>query len=111
MPLERIRDFVGAEFLSPIQQFISDGYNSKLFSNLEFLPGDKIVVLGGYIGESVQILDENYRQDVYVFEPVPEFIAVLKDRFKFKSNIKIIEAAASSEEGFLKLSIDGEKLA
>ncbi len=83
MPLERIRDFVGAEFLSPVQRFISDGYNSKLFSNLEFLAGDKIVVLGGYIGESVQILDENYKQDVYVFEPVPEFIAALKDRFKF----------------------------
>ncbi len=83
MPLERIRDFVCAEILSPVQQFISDVCNSKLFSNLEFLAGDKIVALGGYIGESVEILDENYRQDVYVFEPVPEFIAALKDRFKF----------------------------
>ena len=109
IPVEFVRSVFGSTFLAPIQQFIHDGYNEKLFSNLALDEEGFAVVLGGYVGESSQYIKDLYGSRIYIFEPVPDFFSVLQNRFNDVPGIQIIQAAASNSDGNLELSVDGEK--
>ena len=109
MPQEYVRMHFGNEFLAPIQQFIHDGYNEMLFSNLDLSPRDDVLIIGGYVGVSAEIIHRNYKPKIQIFEPIPEFSSILIEKFHSCGNIVLVEAAAASFDGFLELSVEGEK--
>lgn len=45
--------------------------------------------VGGYRGDWSQKIVEKYNPHVYIFEPVPKFYALIKDRFKRNSKVLI----------------------
>lgn len=109
IPITKVRHHFGKDFLSPIQQFIRDGYNDMLFSNLELDSSDQVVILGGYIGVSANSINQNYASTIKIFEPIPEFCSILRERFHSFNNVEVIEAAAAIFNGSLDLGIEGEK--
>ena len=64
IPREILRDLIGYESLSPIEQFSSKGYKSFLYSNLDVGVSDLVLVLGGFRGVSMS----EYRNFAY---PIP----------------------------------------
>ena len=109
MPEQYVRWHFGREFLSPIQQFISDGYNDNLYAKLDLGRSDDVLIIGGHVGISARYIHKNYKSRIQIFEPIPEFSSGLIDLFRSDENIKVIEAAVTNFDGFLELSIDGEK--
>ena len=109
IPEQYVRQHFGMEFLSPMQQFISDGYNDMLYSKLDLGSSDDVLIIGGHIGISAGYIHRNYSSRIHIFEPIPEFSSGLRDLFKSYENIKVIEAAVACFDGFLELHIDGEK--
>jgi FkbM family methyltransferase len=107
--LQKIRHFLGKDFLSPIQQFALDGYNSLLYKNLDIDESGVVVVLGGYLGDSASNYSEILGCEVNVYEPIGEFYRVLLSRFSGNDNINIFNYAIASTDGKIQLSIDGEK--
>ena len=104
---KRIREYYGEKFLSPIESFVLFGYNKKLYSNLDLNNQSTAVILGGYLGYSATDIYNNYACNIIIFEPVPEFVEVLKSEFPH-DNIRIIQSAASTEDKELTIFIDGE---
>jgi FkbM family methyltransferase len=99
----------GKEFLAPIQQFLHDGYNEMLFSNIDLSPNDNVLIIGGHVGVSAEIVFRNYRSNICIFEPIPDFCTILTEKFHSYSEFVLVEAAAASFDGFLELSVEGEK--
>ena len=68
--------------LSPIERFVRDGLNSKIYSSVPRTEVSRILVFGGYKGDSVEgWLAKNPTATVHVYEPVPEYADVLGHRF------------------------------
>lgn len=104
---KRIREYYGEKFLSPIECFVLFGYNKKLYSDLDLTNQSTVVILGGYLGYSATNIYNNYACNIIIFEPVPEFVEVLKSKFP-QDHIRIIQSAASTEDKAVTIFIDGE---
>jgi FkbM family methyltransferase len=106
--LELVRKFFGDEFLPPIDQFVLAGYNQRLYYDLNLNPNSTVIVLGGYRGFSTSIIYENYKCNIIVFEPVPEFYTTLTHALK-SSKVKILQAAASIDDRPLEIYVNENK--
>ncbi|MCV7215698.1 hypothetical protein H7J51_10420 [Mycobacterium crocinum] len=68
--------------LSPIQKFLRDGFNSKIFSSVPSDEVSQVLVFGGYKGDSVDgWLNKNPRARIQTYEPVRDYAAILENRF------------------------------
>ena len=68
--------------LSPIERFVRDGLNSKIYSSVPRTEVSEILVFGGYKGDSVEgWLAKNPTATVHAYEPVPEYADILGHRF------------------------------
>lgn len=109
IPTKYVRMVLGNEFLSPIESYILDGYNEMLFANLNLVPADQAIIVGGYIGESASIVHSVYGVKIQILEPISEYASLLARRFSSIQNIEIICAAAANFNGNIELSLDGER--
>ena len=107
--LHNVRLFLGKDFLSPVQQFALDGYNSLLYKNLKVDKDGVVIVLGGYLGDSASNYSKILCCEVNIYEPIEEYCRILQLRFDGQANVKIFNYAVSSLDGRIMLSIDGEK--
>ena len=102
------RRIVGYQDLSSHQQFLADGGNSLFINKIQKESLEKVLILGGYLGESTQKWIEAGAREVLVFEPVDSYFDFLKLRFKNETNIKIQKAIVSNSNGSGKISISGD---
>ena len=72
--------------LSPIERFVRDGLNSKIYSSVPRTEVSEILIFGGYKGASVEgWLAKNPTATVHAYEPVPEYADILGHRFTHTS--------------------------
>lgn len=108
IPREILRDLIGYESLSPIEQFSSKGYKSFLYSNLDVGVSDLVLVLGGFRGVSMSEYRNLFDCHVIAVEPIPKYASLLRRTFQFDSKVKIFEFAVSDQDGTLELGLEGE---
>lgn len=97
-----------SEMLSPLGMFHKDGHNKILYKDLSF-KGNSVLILGGYVGTSVQaFLDLSRENKIVVMEPLHQYSAALADRFSSFSNISVLPFAAGgkSRKGIFGVSGD-----
>lgn len=104
-----VRLYFGRGFLAPIEQFILDGYNSRLYEGLSLDEKSKVVIVGGYIGVSAKDIFHKFSPEMKIIEPVPEYVAELNRIFSKHEKVSVIPVACSNEIGTMTLSIDGER--
>jgi len=109
VPESTLRNLLGRDFLSPIQQFALDGYNDKLFKNLPLNSNSTVIVLGGYLGDSVANYRRNYNSSVYSTEPIYEYFSILQKRFGGDSKIYLFNEATADKNSQIELFVSGEK--
>ncbi len=108
MPRILLQEFMGYESLSPIEQFATVGYNSRLYQGFTIDKNQVVVVLGGYLGTSITEWRRKFDCQVVSFEPIPEFAEKLRLDFAVDQNVLIEEFAVGAHEGTLELGIEGE---
>lgn len=108
MPRRIIQEFMGFESLSPIEQFATQGYNNRLYSELKIEKNETILVLGGYLGVSISEWRRLFDCEVVAFEPIPEYAEKLSLDFVSDEKVLIQEFAVSGQEGVIHLGIEGE---
>jgi FkbM family methyltransferase len=108
MPRTIIQEFMGFESLSPIEQFASQGYNNRLYSELKIEKNETVLILGGYLGASISEWRSLFDCEVVAFEPIPEYAQKLRLDFITDEKVLIQEFAVSGQEGFIDLGIEGE---
>ena len=105
----KILAHVSQEMLTPIGRFYKDGHNSLLYNNF-FDIQKPVLVLGGYLGDSVQaFLDESSSRRIVVMEPIHDFSDFIRTRFENRENVIVLPFGAASTNGKRTLSISGEK--
>lgn len=102
-----LRTALGRESLAPIEKFIMDGYTEKLFEDFQFLDGDSVLVLGGYLGDSVRKWLRFPQINVVVVEPVNEYFEELQKSFGSNSRVTLFNVAVGGRNGEIDIFIDG----
>jgi FkbM family methyltransferase len=73
------------------------------------LTADSIVLdIGGFKGEWSAALAERFDPWIYIFEPIPEHIGMLRDRFAGNPKVRIFEFGLGASDGVLTLHQCGE---
>jgi FkbM family methyltransferase len=76
-------------------------------TTFDFLTSESVAFdLGGYQGEWASDLYARYNCNIYIFEPVEEYISVIKARFKKNEKIKPFGFGLSNETTDAYISID-----
>lgn len=95
--------------MSPIENFINDGYTPILVKGLPLNADSKVVVVGGYLGHSTEMLVEYFNPEIMVIEPVPQYVYELNQRFSQNKKVRVIPVACASVAGRISISVDGER--
>jgi FkbM family methyltransferase len=90
---------------SPWIQFFYDGYDDLLTNDFELNPDEIVLILGAYKGNSATKWLEKYSAQLYLVEPVPEFVQELKKIFDKVNSVKIIPFAFSDRNEILRLNV------
>lgn len=96
--------------LTNFELYILAGGESMYWRDVPQSPNNQIaVVLGGHTGNSaVRLAKKGYK--VFVFEPVAEFASEIRELAKKKHvDLEVLELAAASSNGLVKVSQEGEK--
>ncbi len=95
--------------LSPIERYRRDGYDSLITQNLGLSKESEVWDFGGYTGEWSGEIEKNYGCSITIFEPIPSFAEILRERFSQSDRIVIREygIAGKDEKRFFHLSDDG----
>jgi FkbM family methyltransferase len=109
LDLQKVRKYYGKDFLSPVQQFALDGYNDKLIKDLSLNSGSTVIVLGGYLGDSVAKYREKYDSTVYSTEPILEYFSVMQQRFCDDMSVFLFNEATAEKTSEIELFVSGEK--
>jgi FkbM family methyltransferase len=76
-------------------------------TDFDFLTSDSIVFdLGGYEGEWTSDIYARFNCNVYVFEPVPEFADIIKQRFAKNEKIKVYAIGLAEKNSEVLITID-----
>lgn len=75
--------------LSPFQKFIRDGYNRRLESDLQLTSDSVVFDFGGYVGDLSWRLHKLFHPQLHIFEPIPQFVAILRQRFEGLPNVTL----------------------
>jgi FkbM family methyltransferase len=90
---------------SPWNQFFYDGYDDLLTNDFELNSDDLVLILGAYKGNSATKWLDKYSAQLYLVEPVPDFVQELKKVFDKVSSVKIIPFAFSDRNEILRLNV------
>lgn len=106
---QNLRNALGRTSLSEIEKFILDGYTDVLFRDLKLKSSDSILILGGYLGDSVERWLQASSGLVVVVEPVMEYFQILNSKFSGNPRVKLFNLAVGDRNGIIDIYIDGMK--
>jgi FkbM family methyltransferase len=98
---------VPRHLLSDNQKFWQDGGNDVLYSAAE-IQEKNVIVLGGYLGDSVNRYLKLGAQTVDVFEPAPAFFEKLQEKFHLVPQVSLTDKAAWIRDEALEFWLDGD---
>lgn len=96
--------------LRPIENFRRLGHNSFVRETLSgFIRDHRVLILGGFKGDSTARYLELHPHEVQVFEPVPEFFEELRTRFAANKAVKLHNFAAGAKDGIILIGVGGDE--
>ena len=91
--------------LSPIERFVRDGLNSRIYSSVPNSELSQVLVFGGYKGDSVEgWLARRPTALIHAYEPVPDYADHLRQRFS-ESPVIVHERGVGERGGSRTFSI------
>lgn len=98
-------EFISPEYLNDFSRFTLAGYNPATVCPLIVPSHESIIVLGGYRGDSASFYLQSYPDStIHVFEPVPDYMQILRVRF-LGNNIRLYQKAASSSKNSIEIGL------
>lgn len=99
---------VGENSLSEIGKFERDGWNEVIFKNLELDRESRILIVGGYKGNSTYEYRIRYDCNVIALEPIKSYFDFLNKRFVSDSKVTTKNLALATESGQLKINVNAD---
>ena len=105
----KILNYLGRDALSAISLFELDGYSSRLYTGLDLAEDDRVIVLGGYLGDSSGAWSNAFNSVIDVYEPIEDYFNSLQLRFSGREGITLHNVAVGDHEGCLDFYQFGER--
>ena len=99
---------LGNNSLSEIGKFERDGWDELLYKNLNLDKETRILVLGGYKGDSIKEYRKRYGCYVLALEPIKSYFEILNKRFLNDEKVIIQNLALAADSGQIKISINAD---
>jgi len=96
------------KFLTAHKQWVKDKGDETLRYNYPLNKNSIVFDLGGYHGEFTQKIFDEYGCSIYVFEPVKEYCAIIENRFKNNSKIKVFNFGLSDKDEFMDILLNND---
>lgn len=94
--------------LKPVHAYLAASPDNNLLL-LHNLPSNAVVMdIGGFTGEWTARMAQRYDARIYVFEPVPHFVDVLRQRFAGNPRVVVCDYGVGGSDQNLRLSLDGD---
>lgn len=86
------------------EKWDNEGAQERWLNSHDRLNSESIVFdVGGYCGDWADHIAYKYDPHIYIFEPVQEFFAALRDRFADNPKVKVEPYGLGSRDGFFNL--------
>jgi FkbM family methyltransferase len=103
-----ILNAVGENSLSEIGKFERDGWYEVIFKNLKLDIESRILIVGGYKGNSTYEYRKRYGCNVVALEPVKSYFDFFEKRFAGDSKVSIKNLALADESGQLEITVNAD---
>lgn len=95
-------------FLSQLALFHKDGGDQSIVSGLNTDSNDRVLILGGYLGDSVKRFLSFPHAEIVVVEPISQYYLKLKELFSESKQISIFNFGVSNSNRSDTLYINGQ---
>ncbi|MCM0605500.1 MAG: FkbM family methyltransferase [Xanthomonadaceae bacterium] len=99
---------VGNQFLAQANKWFLFKGDEKLLLNHRLSKDSLVMDIGGYKGVFIKQILNISPVNVHLFEPIPEYIGVLKDKFKDQSNVIIHQFGLSDHDGRVEFYMNSD---
>ena len=82
--------------LSDLSLYQLDGGDSSVVAGLESRQTDRILILGGFTGDSVERFSKIPHREIVVVEPIDFYYLSLKQRFRNSTSIKVLNIGVAN---------------
>jgi FkbM family methyltransferase len=90
-------------------RWIRDNSSKDLRTSYENLSTDSIIIdCGGFKGEWAEKMHSKYGCKIIIFEPIPHYQQLIKERFKGNNDIEVLELGVSKVPGIYEISIEDD---
>jgi FkbM family methyltransferase len=90
------------------ERFLIAGHNRLLMDNLPLTPKSVVLDVGGYRGDYSAAVVTRYGCRVHIFEPVPEYVEVLRQRFDPRSPVRIHPYGLGATDRMAEFDLEGD---
>ena len=80
-----------------VNHWFADNGDITLRLNYPINENSIVFDLGGYVGDWTQRISQKYNPNIFVFEPIPDLINSLKNKFSNNNKIKVFSFGLSNE--------------
>jgi len=88
-----------------VKSWFADDGDNTLRLNYDLHPSSIVFDVGGYKGEFASAMISKYDCKVYVFEPIPDFFNIIKEKFSRNGNVFPYCFGLSDKTGSTKISL------
>lgn len=96
------------KFLNAHSRWLKDKGDETLRYNYPLTRDSIVFDLGGFHGEFAQKVFDKYGCSIYVFEPVKEYYAIIKNRFESNSKIKVFNFGLSDKDETMNITLNDD---
>lgn len=89
--------------LSQLSLFRKYTSGARMYSECNLNSKSNVVIVGGYLGNSSEIITNQFDSNLTIFEPIQEFAKVLEQKFSYSKKIRIIPKAVARQDGSVQL--------
>lgn len=90
-----------------LSQWCKDKGDQTHRLNYNLDPQSIVFDLGGHTGTWTEAIYKKFQCNIFVFEPVPQFAAKIREKFKENQAIKLFEFGLSNENKKVSLAVNG----
>ncbi|MCP4888259.1 MAG: FkbM family methyltransferase [Rubripirellula sp.] len=90
------------------RQWMSDGGDARFRFEYELDESDVVFDVGGYRGDWAAEIHEKFGCQIHVFEPVPEYCQLIKDRFAGLANVDVHDFGLAGQDEEISLCISDD---
>ena len=89
--------------LSQLSLFRKYRSGARIYSECDLNSKSNVLVIGGYLGSSSEIIVNQFDSKLTIFEPIQEFAKVLEHKFSDSKKIRIVPKAVAKQDGRMEL--------